>query len=553
MAAAATAGESDARAAGRSHPEAEMIAAARGSDGTPVKLFVTDVYHRSSKVFSLETTITIGDLKRLLQEAFVSRPAPQQQRLIFRGKQCKEETQQLGHIMRGLDLSGQHNMHLIVSQPVEQELPAGGSTADVARTPTAQQSSLPQQRPQQQPPLQTPSLRSSSASPAAPHDTAAAAAAAAAASSNERPECVQLSQTQLEQLQRQYEQALRENEKALEEHRQRFNFLSAQSRALTQQRQYRHRTPTATYSSPAPPSQQQQQQQQQQYTEVSARAATRALGGNMPGPAGGGGVRDVTGAPPEGHIPAAGLGQEGEVWRGNLVDPAPNAPDIGREARSWLKMVFQCMGVILVFGIDADGWVLALLALGGLFAFLFRTGLLKEILGSGREGGGLWKKLCTGATVITEGGGILLDARYFFSAFFFSLFPKWQPVRSPEAIAVQAATQAATQAAAQAATQVAAQAQAETQAAAQAQAEAQAEALVAAVRVQAEQTLREAVAATAAAAAATTPAADHGAEEPNGAVEDAVPATDAVAVTSEATDASPSAVPESEVDPATLD
>lgn len=79
-----------------------MVAAARGSDGT-VNLSVTNVYSRSSEVFSLETTITIGDLKRLLQEAFVGRPAPQQQRLIFRGKQC-EETQHLYHLMRGVSL-----------------------------------------------------------------------------------------------------------------------------------------------------------------------------------------------------------------------------------------------------------------------------------------------------------------------------------------------------------------------------------------------------------------------------------------------------------------
>lgn len=109
-AAAATAGESDARAAGRSHPEAEMVAAARGSDGTRVKLSVTNVYNSSSRnssseVFSLETTSTIGDLKRLLQEAFAGKPAPNQQRLIFRGKLCGDDTQQLGHVLRGVSLA----------------------------------------------------------------------------------------------------------------------------------------------------------------------------------------------------------------------------------------------------------------------------------------------------------------------------------------------------------------------------------------------------------------------------------------------------------------
>lgn len=103
---ATAAAESDSRARGLSHPEAEMVAAAGGSDGTPVKLCVTNVYNSSSsEVVSLETTNTIGDLKRFLQEAFSSRPAPHQQRLIFRGKQC-DETQQLGHVLRGVSFVG---------------------------------------------------------------------------------------------------------------------------------------------------------------------------------------------------------------------------------------------------------------------------------------------------------------------------------------------------------------------------------------------------------------------------------------------------------------
>lgn len=239
---------------------------------------------------------------------------------------------------------------------------------------------------------------------------------------------------QLGQLQWQYQQALKENEEALEAHRQRFNFLSAQSRALTQQQHYQHHAPSPASPSASGPIPHEQQQQQPlpphlehpeaNEQEVSVRAATRALGGNMPGPAAGGGVRDVTEPPPAGQIPAAGLGEDGDAGRGNLVDPPPRAPDIGREARGYFKMVVQCLVVTLVFGIEADGWVLGLLALGGFLAFLFRTGLLKEMLGSGREGGGLWKKLCTGATVITEDGGLLMDLRFFCSAFFFSLFPK---------------------------------------------------------------------------------------------------------------------------------
>lgn len=86
----------------RSHPEAALAAEAGGSDSERVKIRVTNVYNSSiSEVVNLETTNTVSDLKRLIQEGFDSRPAPHQQRLIFRGKQC-EEAQQLGHILRGV-------------------------------------------------------------------------------------------------------------------------------------------------------------------------------------------------------------------------------------------------------------------------------------------------------------------------------------------------------------------------------------------------------------------------------------------------------------------
>ncbi|CAM9466578.1 unnamed protein product, partial [Hapterophycus canaliculatus] len=440
---AAGGGETGGRGAGRSHAEAEMVAEAGGSGGRPVKLCVTNVYNSSSSdVVSLETTDTIADLKRVLQETVSGRPMPHQQRLIFRGKQC-DESEQLGQVLRGLDISGQHKIHLIVAPTAEKKSASeseseSGSSATIERAGAAQ--SLPSSH--QDPPNPRPPL------PAAP-PAGCSQPAAPAAGTNGRPERIHLSQMQLGQLQWQYQQALSESEKALEEHRQRFNFLSAQSRALTQQQHYlQRRASLATYHlypTPAQPSQQQQrpqipqQQPLQDPLRVATRAATRALGGNMPGPAGGGAVRDVTGPPPEGHIPAAGLGDDGDAGRGNLVDPPPNAPDIAREARGWFKMVLQCMGVILVFGIDADLFVLALLALGGVVAILCRTGVLKEMLGSRREGGGLWQKLCTGATVITEGDGRLMDARYLTSAFFFSLFPQWKPVRSPEAIAAEAA------------------------------------------------------------------------------------------------------------------
>lgn len=87
---------------GRAHPEAELVAATGGSEGTRVKLRVTNVYNSSEfTTAALEATDTVADLKKLLEGAFASRPAPHQQRLIFRGKQC-EEAQQLGHILRGV-------------------------------------------------------------------------------------------------------------------------------------------------------------------------------------------------------------------------------------------------------------------------------------------------------------------------------------------------------------------------------------------------------------------------------------------------------------------
>lgn len=355
-------------------------------------------------------------------------------------------------------------MHLIVSPSAEQPSPPADDSSMDTPSPS------PPQRPPQPQPTANSSSRSSGGVPAAaaaaatsgqperiqlsqtqlgqlqwqyqqalreneqglevqPLPTAGAAAASTGgtATTSRRPERIQLNPMQLGQLQWQYQQALTESGQALEAHRQRFDFLSAQSRALTQgQAQATPTTATARRRTAHGQHQHQQLQQHPQPNEqeVSVRAATRALGGNMPGPAGGGGVRDITGPPPVGHVPDAGLGEDGEAGRGNLVDPPARAPDIGREARGYFKMVVQCFVVTLVFGIEADGWLLGMLAFGGFMAFLFRTGLLKEMLGSGREGGGLWKMLCTGATVITEDGGLLMDARFFFSAFFFSLFPK---------------------------------------------------------------------------------------------------------------------------------
>lgn len=220
-----------------------------------------------------------------------------------------------------------------------------------------------------------------------------------------------LKPSQVAQLRRQYQDALRESREALATHREQYEFLTGrpaatdwpQGNAVEPQpsRRLPHWQPSAAMES-----------------EVATTEATRALGGNMPGPAAGAAVRDITGPLPEGLIPAAGLDENVEEGRFNRVDPAPRGPDFRREFRVFLKMFLQFFGVVIVFGIDANGWVLFLLALVGFVAVLVKTGIFEALLG-----GSLWKSLCSAATVISEGGGLLTDVMYFWSAFFLSLFP----------------------------------------------------------------------------------------------------------------------------------
>lgn len=140
----------------------------------------------------------------------------------------------------------------------------------------------------------------------------------------------------------------------------------------------------------------------------------------MPGPTSGGAVRDVTtGAP--GMIQAAGLEEEdGRPVRQNLVDPAPVAVPARVNRR---RLFLQLLGVVLVFGSDGDEWQLFLLSFGACLVFLYKSGFLEILLGEDREGRGIWKAICTRASVISEGGGVLTDVGAFFSTFFFSLFP----------------------------------------------------------------------------------------------------------------------------------
>lgn len=295
-------------------------------------------------------------------------------------------------------------MHLVVTQPVGQN-PV--SPAALVRTPTNGPASTQVRSAVEnmaQPPQQ----------PRPPSADDSSASGVSSGGATNPPQRIELNADQMAQLQSQYQQMSQQQQ-------QRYRALSRESVVLAQQQ---------WLGAVRPREQQQHQPHRFQWrapaaleAEVSTSVATRALGGNMPGPAAGGAVRDITGIPPADFTPAAGIGENGEGGRANLVDPAPRVPDVRREARGWLKIMMQCMLVIVVFGLDADGWMLVLLAIGGLVAVMFRTGLLEVMLGGGQEGGGLWKTLCTSATVIREGGGLVADARFLCSTLFLSLFP----------------------------------------------------------------------------------------------------------------------------------
>lgn len=220
-----------------------------------------------------------------------------------------------------------------------------------------------------------------------------------------------LKPSQVAQLRRQYEHALRESREALAKQREQYEFLTGRP-AVTDLLQGNSVEPQPSRRLPL------WQPSAAMESEVATTEATRALGGNMPGPAAGAAVRDITGPPPEGLIPAAGLDENVGEGRFNRVDPVPRGPDFRREFRLFLKMLLQFLGVVVIFGIDANGWVLFLLALVGFVAVLVKTGIFEALLG-----GSLWKSICSAATVISEGGGLVTDVMYFWSAFFLSLFP----------------------------------------------------------------------------------------------------------------------------------
>lgn len=66
-----------------------------------VQLRVMDINNVRTKDVFIDPASTIADLKREVQNVFDDRPAPEKQRLIFRGKNC-ENTERIGHVLRGV-------------------------------------------------------------------------------------------------------------------------------------------------------------------------------------------------------------------------------------------------------------------------------------------------------------------------------------------------------------------------------------------------------------------------------------------------------------------
>lgn len=237
------------------------------------------------------------------------------------------------------------------------------------------------------------------------------------------PQRLELDEVQMAQLRWQYQQALKEQEHSLHQQQARYDFLAKQFMSLG-----KHSVQESTPSDPTPLEMQSlcpvwsnvSSTCPADGNEVATSVATRALGGDMPGPAAGGAVRDITNGAPV-MIDAAGLDEDGRPVRGNLVDPPPDAPPA---LVNWGRLFLKLCVVVAVFAVDAQVWQLILLAIGAGIVFLFKTGLLASMLGAHREGGGVWKFLCSNISIIDEDGGILVDSFYLFTSLVLSVFPQ---------------------------------------------------------------------------------------------------------------------------------
>lgn len=304
-----------------------------------------------------------------------------------------------------MDLSARHTLHLVVPQPSERKPSAKGAVED-------DQASNAERRcdSEHDPPSRAPG-------PAAPGDSSAGTDPSPIGASR-TPERVELNPTQTKQLRWQYFAALKEQEQTLHEQHARYHFLARQFNSFGDP--MRQNGPASGEDGPRGyPVHFVPQWRTVDEAEVTGAIARRALEEHMPGPAAGSTVRDVTNGAP-GMIQSAGLEEGGRPAVGNLVDPpvAPPPPPV-----NWVRLFIKLIMVVGVFAIDAKAWQLAVLGVGAALVFLFKTGILPVLLGSEREGGGLWRFLCNSASVIPEGGGLPLDILYFCTSFVFSLFP----------------------------------------------------------------------------------------------------------------------------------
>lgn len=307
-----------------------------------------------------------------------------------------------------VDLAARQTFHLVVTQPTAAN--AGAATA----------LGQPSREAMWPPDASVTTTRSIGAGVAEASVAGVSGPADASPEAAAQPERVQLSSNQMVQLQWQYQQALREQQQALQQQQQRYQHLAWQCMALAQQN---GRAPSsgAPWSSVQHPlCQVPSQWPATESFEVASSTATRALGGSMPGPTFGGAVHDIT-HPAPGMIQEAGLaGEDGRPAGQNAVDPPPVAAPV-RVNRG--RLLMQLCALVFVFGAEAEEWQLLLLGLGAGLVFLYKTGVLAILLGEGREGGGLWKTVCTFATVIPENKGRLTDLGVFTFALFASLFP----------------------------------------------------------------------------------------------------------------------------------
>ena len=110
-----------------------------------VELVVKNPYTHRAFSCSVATRTTISEIKHVLEESYVGRPKPRNQRLVFFGK-IHPDSASLASIFKGQDLSKPQTCHLIIS----------GNSLNVNDPPDATRSSSPK-RSESTPSPETPS------------------------------------------------------------------------------------------------------------------------------------------------------------------------------------------------------------------------------------------------------------------------------------------------------------------------------------------------------------------------------------------------------------